>query len=116
MLYIYKFELHRGTHRKQNEKCIYDDILLKFVFIFCLFQMNLTVNLFAVSTGGTGGLFLGASLLSFVELFYILMVRPFCDVYSKLGDDPWYKKYGNRRLEDNQFNPKRHKHVQHIRK
>ncbi|KAM3965119.1 sodium channel protein Nach [Aphomia sociella] len=41
-----------------------------------------------VSTGGTGGLFLGASILSFVELIYILLLRPFCDIYSRRDDDP----------------------------
>ncbi|XP_072949205.1 uncharacterized protein [Epargyreus clarus] len=56
-----------------------------------------------VSTGGTGGLFLGASILSFVELLYILLIRPFCDIYSQRGDDPWHRKYGTRRLEDNKF-------------
>lgn len=55
---------------------------------------------FIVSTGGTGGLFLGASILSFVELFYILLIRPFCDIYSQRDDDPWYRKFGGRRLED----------------
>ncbi|XP_053609848.1 pickpocket protein 19-like [Plodia interpunctella] len=58
-----------------------------------------------VSTGGTGGLFLGASILSFVELLYILLIRPFCDIYSKRDDDPWYRKYGTRKLEDNKFIP-----------
>ncbi|KAG7308674.1 hypothetical protein JYU34_005896 [Plutella xylostella] len=58
-----------------------------------------------VSTGGTGGLFLGASILSFVELFYIIFLRPFCDVYSQHGEDPWYTKFGTRTLEDNKFTP-----------
>ncbi|XP_013186814.1 pickpocket protein 19 [Amyelois transitella] len=58
-----------------------------------------------VSTGGTGGLFLGASILSFVELLYILLIRPFCDIYSKRDEDPWYRKYGTRKLEDNKFVP-----------
>ncbi|XP_052753361.1 pickpocket protein 19-like [Galleria mellonella] len=58
-----------------------------------------------VSTGGTGGLFLGASILSFVELIYILLLRPFCDIYSRRHDDPWYKKFGTRKLEDNKFVP-----------
>ncbi|XP_075978138.1 sodium channel protein Nach-like [Anticarsia gemmatalis] len=58
-----------------------------------------------VSTGGTGGLFLGASLLSFVELFYILLIRPFCDIYSQRDDDPWHRKFGMRRLQDNKFIP-----------
>ncbi|KOB70022.1 Uncharacterized protein OBRU01_11299 [Operophtera brumata] len=53
-----------------------------------------------VSTGGTGGLFLGASILSFVELLYILLIRPFCDIYSKHDDDPWYRKFGERHLGD----------------
>lgn len=53
-----------------------------------------------VSTGGTGGLFLGASILSFVELLYILLLRPFFDIYSQRNDDPWYKKFGERRLGD----------------
>ncbi|XP_046965567.1 pickpocket protein 28-like [Vanessa cardui] len=57
-----------------------------------------------VSTGGTGGLFLGASILSFVELLYILLLRPFCDMYTRRNDDRWHRKYGNRRIEDNQFN------------
>ncbi|KAL0883196.1 hypothetical protein ABMA27_016633 [Loxostege sticticalis] len=61
-----------------------------------------------VSTGGTWGLFLGASLLSFVELFYILLFRPFCDVYSQRNDDPWYRKFGTRKLEDNKFIPNLH--------
>ncbi|XP_050351156.1 sodium channel protein Nach [Nymphalis io] len=59
-----------------------------------------------VSTGGTGGLFLGASLLSFVELLYILLLRPFCDMYTQRNDDRWHRKYGNRRIEDNQFKRK----------
>ncbi|XP_068633535.1 pickpocket protein 28-like [Battus philenor] len=54
-----------------------------------------------VSTGGTGGLFLGASILSFVELLYILLIRPFCDVYSQLQDDPCYRKFGKRRFKYN---------------
>lgn len=54
---------------------------------------------FSVSTGGTGGLFLGASILSFVELLYILLVRPLCDVYSQRDDDPWHRKYGNRPVD-----------------
>ncbi|KAJ0176653.1 hypothetical protein K1T71_007832 [Dendrolimus kikuchii] len=58
-----------------------------------------------VSMGGTGGLFLGASILSFVELLYILLVRPFCDVYSRRNDDPWHRKFGTRRIEDNNFAP-----------
>ncbi|XP_041979423.1 uncharacterized protein LOC121733272 [Aricia agestis] len=56
-----------------------------------------------VSTGGTGGLFLGASLLSFVEFFYILLLRPLFDIYSQRNDDPWHRKYGTRRLEDNKL-------------
>ncbi|XP_045483966.1 pickpocket protein 19-like [Pieris rapae] len=55
-----------------------------------------------VSTGGTGGLFLGASLLSFVELIYIILLRPFCNIYSQRYKDPWHEKYG-RKLEDNKF-------------
>ncbi|XP_063623985.1 pickpocket protein 28-like [Cydia splendana] len=58
-----------------------------------------------VSTGGTGGLFLGASILSFVEFVYILLLRPFCDIYSQRGVDHWHRKFGNRRLEDNKFVP-----------
>ncbi|GBP65403.1 Sodium channel protein Nach [Eumeta japonica] len=63
-----------------------------------------------VSTGGTGGLFLGASILSFVELIYILLLRPFRDIYSQRGSDsdPWYRHFGNRRVEDNRFVPNRH--------
>ncbi|XP_045448255.1 sodium channel protein Nach-like [Melitaea cinxia] len=56
-----------------------------------------------VSTGGTGGLFLGASILSFVELIYILLLRPFCDIYSQRNEDQWHRKYGNRLIEDNKF-------------
>ncbi|XP_069359551.1 uncharacterized protein [Maniola hyperantus] len=56
-----------------------------------------------VSTGGTGGLFLGASILSFVELLYILLIRPFCDVYNQRHDDPWHRKFGTRRIQDNKF-------------
>ncbi|CAG9786712.1 unnamed protein product [Diatraea saccharalis] len=58
-----------------------------------------------VSTGGTGGLFLGASILSFVELLYILLIRPFCSMYKRRKDDHWFKKYGTRKLEDNKFLP-----------
>ncbi|CAH1638183.1 unnamed protein product [Spodoptera littoralis] len=58
-----------------------------------------------VSTGGTGGLFLGASILSFVELFYILLIRPFCDIYTQRDDDPWHRRFGLRRLQDNNFVP-----------
>ncbi|XP_049873455.1 pickpocket protein 28-like [Pectinophora gossypiella] len=58
-----------------------------------------------VSTGGTCGLFLGVSILSFVELLYILLVRPFCDIYSQRDDDPWHRKFGTRRLQDNNFAP-----------
>lgn len=61
---------------------------------------------FAVSTGGTCGLFLGVSILSIVELLYILIVRPFCDIYSQRDDDPWFRKFGNRKVEDNRFAPK----------
>ncbi|XP_052741500.1 sodium channel protein Nach [Bicyclus anynana] len=56
-----------------------------------------------VSTGGTGGLFLGASILSFVELLYILLIRPFCDVYKQRHDDPWHRKFGTRQIQDNHF-------------
>lgn len=62
-----------------------------------------------MSTGGTGGLFLGASILSFVELIYILLVRPFCDIYSQKDTetDMWHLKFGSRKLEENKFTPKR---------
>lgn len=56
-----------------------------------------------MSTGGTGGLFLGASILSFVELLYILLIRPFCDIYTQRDDDPWHRKFGTRLLTDNKF-------------
>ncbi|XP_013145066.1 PREDICTED: sodium channel protein Nach [Papilio polytes] len=59
-----------------------------------------------VSTGGTGGLFLGVSILSFVELLYILLIRPFCDIYSRLDDDPWYKRFGAQHFNNNNFKPK----------
>ncbi|XP_038210041.1 sodium channel protein Nach-like [Zerene cesonia] len=55
-----------------------------------------------VSTGGTGGLFLGASILSFVELIYIILIRPFCNIYARRNEDPWHKKFG-RKLEENKF-------------
>ncbi|KAJ2949042.1 hypothetical protein O0L34_g5984 [Tuta absoluta] len=58
-----------------------------------------------VSTGGTCGLFLGVSILSFVEVLYILLVRPFCDIYKQRDDDPWHRKFGTRRIEDNKFAP-----------
>ncbi|XP_032517322.2 sodium channel protein Nach [Danaus plexippus] len=56
-----------------------------------------------VSTGGTGGLFLGVSILSVLELIYTLLLRPFFDIYSQRNEDPWHKKYGNRRIEDSKF-------------
>ncbi|XP_047503898.1 pickpocket protein 28-like [Pieris napi] len=55
-----------------------------------------------VSTGGTGGLFLGTTILSFVELIYIILIRPFCNIYIQRYKDPWHEKYG-RKLEDNKF-------------
>lgn len=36
-----------------------------------------------VSIGGTAGLFVGASLLSFVEIFYYFIVRPYYRIRSE---------------------------------
>lgn len=65
------------------------------------------MNYILVSTGGTGGLFLGASILSFVELIYIIFLRPFCDIYIQQDSemDSWHQKFGTRKLEDNKFTP-----------
>ena len=38
---------------------------------------------FIVSTGGTTGLFVGASLLSFVELIYYLTIRVYGSLYME---------------------------------
>ncbi|XP_050682170.1 pickpocket protein 28 [Leptidea sinapis] len=65
-----------------------------------------------VSTGGTAGLLLGASILSFVELIYILLVRPLFDTYALRDEDPWHKKYGNRRVGE--FSNKTAKKLQKI--
>lgn len=40
--------------------------------------------LFSVSIGGTTGLFVGASLLSFVEIIYYMTIRPYSSyIYEK---------------------------------
>lgn len=74
------------------------------MFIKNIYNVIIDCNIsLPVSMGGTGGLFLGASILSFVELLYILLLRPFCDVYSRRNDDPWHRKFGTRLIEDNKF-------------
>lgn len=45
--------------------------------------MNLFMYYFIVSTGGTTGLFVGASLLSFVELIYYLTIRVYGTLYMQ---------------------------------
>lgn len=41
------------------------------------------VCLFVVSMGGAAGLFIGASLLSFVEIIYYFTIRPYGTVYMQ---------------------------------
>lgn len=78
-------------------------IVLNVTIMLYLLYLYSYICGFAVSTGGTCGLFLGVSILSFVELLYILIVRPFCDIYSQRDDDPWFRKFGNRKIEDSKF-------------
>lgn len=40
-------------------------------------------SIVSVSMGGTTGLFVGASLLSFVEIFYYFIVRPYYNIQKK---------------------------------
>lgn len=43
--------------------------------------VDLNICQMPVSMGGTTGLFVGASLLSFIELIYYLLVRPYGTMY-----------------------------------
>lgn len=72
---------------------------VKLKFIVVLFKLNANIyncDIFLVSMGGTIGLFLGASLLSIVELIYYFCVRrkliientdQIVSSYSKLNKD-----------------------------
>lgn len=43
--------------------------------------------------GGTTGLFVGASLLSFIEIMYYFIVRPYGTMYSDQDDDDNVPKF-----------------------
>lgn len=53
--------------------------------IFCAHNFKSKNNniFLSVSIGGTTGLFVGASLLSFVEIFYYVTIRPYGSMVTK---------------------------------
>lgn len=65
-------------------------VIIYITYTLCLFFISLSTDLIllsisfdVVSMGGTTGLFVGASILSFVEIIYYFTIRPYSNVVTR---------------------------------
>lgn len=76
----YSYDIEDVSHLTSVPNTISKNQLCR-IFAFSNLDYN-WANLISVSMGGATGLFLGASILSFVEIIYYFFVRPLSDKTS----------------------------------